>query len=96
MTASAHDCPTELDLTREEAWALHAALLSTVEETVDAGEDPDHAVDLLRRFEEGDDFERDELEFLAEVLRDYVDGGAPSRDRDPARDVIDGIQTTLA
>ena len=96
MTASAHDSPTALDLTNEEAWALHAALLASVEDAVEEGETPEPAVTLLDRVEEDDDFETVELAFFAEVLREYVDGRAPSRDRRPARSVIDDIEAALA
>ncbi|ADQ65677.1 hypothetical protein GL213_00325 [Halogeometricum borinquense] len=96
MSASAHDCPTELDLTHEEAWALHAALLVSIEDAVEAGEDPDELVSFLTRVEENADFECDELASLVEVLRSYVNGQAPSRDRRPARNAINNIQTALA
>lgn len=96
MTPSARDCPTGLDLSLEERWVLHAALLSDVERTVENDDDPARAVSLLARLEDGDAFERDELAFFARVLRDYVDGCAPSRDCRPARSVIGDIETTLA
>lgn len=96
MTASAHNYPTALDLSLEELWVVHAALLSDAERTVDDGDDPQRALSLLARLEDDDTFERDELAFFVRVLRDYADEHAPSRDRRPARDAIDGIETALA
>ncbi|SFR33700.1 DUF7853 family protein [Halogeometricum limi] len=96
MTASAHNSSTALDLDVEEAWALHAALLSAIEDAVQDGDDPETAVSLLERLEDGDDFDSEELECLVETLRDYVEHRAPSRDRGPARNVISDIQTALA
>lgn len=96
MTAPAHDCPTTLDLNREEAWVLHTALLDTVERELDAGNDAERALTLLVRLEEGKDFDCEQLEYLASVLRSYIDGSVPPRDRSPARDVLQNVQTALA
>jgi hypothetical protein len=96
MTASAHDCPTALDLSREEAWVVHAALLASVERLVDDGEDAERALALVSTLEEDADFGCDELEYLADVLRAYLGDCAPSRDRRPAQNVLDDIETALA
>lgn len=96
MTAPAHDCPTTLDLNREEAWVLHTALLDTVERELDEGNDAERALTLLVRLEEGKDFDCEQLEYLNSVLRTYIDGSVPPRDRTPAKDVLDSVQTALA
>lgn len=96
MTAPAHDCPTTLDLTREEAWVLHAALLDAVERELEDGGNAERTLTILVRLEEGRAFDRDQLERLASVLREYVDGTVPSRDRRPARDVLRSVETALA
>ncbi|SFF80030.1 hypothetical protein SAMN04488063_0334 [Halopelagius inordinatus] len=96
MTAPAHDCPTTLDLSRQEAWVLHTALLDTVERELDEGNDAERALTLLVRLEEGKRFDREQLKYLTSVLRSYIDGGVPPRDRSPARDILQNVQTALA
>ncbi|MFB6093161.1 MAG: hypothetical protein ABEK02_09145 [Haloquadratum sp.] len=95
MTASAHNSPISLDLTREEAWVVHAALVDAIEELRDDDEDPAQAVAMLRSVEGDATFEPEELDRLAEVLRTYAESDVPSRDRQHARDVVDHIEAAL-
>ncbi|WP_416838368.1 hypothetical protein [Haloferax sp. DFSO52] len=92
MTTSAQDRPAALDLSREESWVVHAALLEAIERAVDADEDPRPATDLLTRVEEGDeDFDSAELDYLVDSLRAYR-GIAPTRDQHFISLVLDHIE----
>ncbi|MGQ4556423.1 DUF7853 family protein [Halobellus sp. GM3] len=95
MTASAHDSPTSLDLTREEAWVVHAAVVTAVERLADDEQDPSDAVALLRSLEVDETFETGELEHLLDVLRTYLEDDAPSSDRESARRVVEAIEGAL-
>ena len=96
MTASTHNSPISLDLTREEAWVVHAAVVAAIERRVDDEQDPSDALDLRRALEADATFEADELEYLLEVLRTYAEEDAPSRDRPSVRRVIDDVEAELA
>ncbi|ELZ87341.1 hypothetical protein C453_03284 [Haloferax elongans ATCC BAA-1513] len=96
MTTSAQDRPTALDLSREESWVVHAALLAAIERALEADEEPTLPVDLLARIEAGDeDFDSDELDYLVEALRAYRDD-APDRDRHHVTHVLDHIESAQA
>jgi hypothetical protein len=92
MSSPTHDRGRpSLDLSRVEAWAVHAALLGHLDRTADGDRDPGPAVALLRRVEAGDDrFDAAERRFLAEVLSGYL-ADAPERDRGPVRGVLSGL-----
>lgn len=92
MTTSAQDRPAALDLSREEAWVVHAALLEAIERAVDADEDPNPAPDLLARVEAGEeDFDSAELDYIVDSLRAYR-GIAPTRDQHYISHVLDHIE----
>lgn len=95
MTASAHGSPAALDLSLEEAWVVHAALLHRIErETADGGEAREEC-DVLEKLERTDAFDRTELRLLRAALVSYL-GAAPLRDRAACRRVLDGVRTALA
>lgn len=96
MTASAHNSPTSLDLTREQAWVVHAALVAAVERLVDDEQDPSDALSLIHSLEVDETFEEDELEYLLDALRTYAEEDAPSRDRASAKHVIADVEAELA
>ncbi|MFC7204882.1 hypothetical protein ACFQJC_15300 [Haloferax namakaokahaiae] len=80
MTTSAQDRPAPLDLSLEESWVVHTALLDALERAYTEDEEPTPATDLLVRVEAGDeDFTRAELDYIVETLCDYRDE-APDRD----------------
>ncbi|KAB1197521.1 MULTISPECIES: hypothetical protein [Haloferax] len=92
MTTSAQDRPAALDLSREESWVVHAALLEAIERAVDADDDPTPAPDLLARVEAADeDFDSAELDYLVDSLRAYR-GIAPTRDQHHISHVLDHIE----
>lgn len=104
MTPTTHSCPATLCLSREEAWAVHAALVTYVERTLeDDGVprfDPDRpsfAEHLLERVEDsGDalDLDPPALTYLRGRLETHLDRG-PSRDEEHVRSVLDAIEAAL-
>ncbi|MGM0604189.1 MAG: hypothetical protein ACQETB_00800 [Halobacteriota archaeon] len=95
MTAPAHGSSLALEYSTEEAWVIHTAVVSYVESKLDAGADPDVAIELLGRIEAGEyRFEGDELERLRDVLVAHL-SDAPLRDRSPSREVIRRVNATL-
>ncbi|AKU06388.1 MULTISPECIES: DUF7853 family protein [Haloferax] len=96
MTTSAQDRPTALDLSREETWVVHAALLDAIERAVDADEEPTPAPGLLARVEAGDeDFDSAELDYLVDALRTYRKQ-APARDDHHISRVLEHIEAARA
>ncbi|WP_101295233.1 DUF7853 family protein [Halegenticoccus soli] len=94
MTASAHN-PAALDLTREEAWVVHAAVLAAIERELDDGNDAPDELALLRALEADDGFEPDQLRLLRRILSQYLTD-APDRDDEPGRSVLDDIELALS
>jgi hypothetical protein len=94
MTAPPHNSPVSLDLTREETWAVHAAVATEIDRLVDADEDPTDAVDLLRTIEADEPFESAELDYLQEILRTRVESDAPPEDRTIAQRVLSQIESS--
>ncbi len=74
-----------LDLTREQAWVAHAAVLDHLERAVGADDDPECHLAVLEALEAGDaEFERAELQVLADALRTHLKD-PPARDDGPGR-----------
>jgi hypothetical protein len=74
-----------LDLTREQAWVAHAALLDNLERVLDADGDPECHLAVLDALEARDAaFEPAELQVLADALRTYLED-PPARDDGPGR-----------
>ena len=85
-----------LDLSREERWVAHHAVLARVEETLDTDDDPTDARTLLRKLEDDDaDYDAAELRLLATCLETYL-RDAPSRDRTPGETALDSVERALA
>lgn len=95
MTASARRNPAALDLSREEAWVVHAALLSYIERELADDRHASHECRLLRELEGDADFDGDGLRAIRRAVEQYQ-GRAPVRDRDACRRIIDGISLAFA
>lgn len=79
-----HNRSPAFDLSREEAWVLHAALTDHLDRQLDAGERPRYARSLVLRVEAGDpSFDDADLQFLTRVLEEFLEEG-PSGDHDVA------------
>jgi len=88
--------PIALDLSREERWVAHHAVLARVEEILDTNDDPSDARELLRKLEDGDaDYDAAELRLLESCLETYL-RDAPGRDRTPGENALDSVETALA
>ncbi|WP_435067876.1 hypothetical protein [Haloplanus sp. C73] len=72
--------PRGVDLSREEAWVLHAAVLDHAERTVAAGRDPAQAVAVLDRIEAGERLDETARTVAQDALETYLES-APERDR---------------
>lgn len=80
--------PAGLDLSREEAWVLHAAVLDYVDDELDAGNEPERELALLDAIESCADLDDDDVDRLTELLARYLDD-APEPDRPHARAILD-------
>lgn len=94
MTAAARGGPTGLDLSLEEAWVVHAALLSYIESEHAAGRRADHECDLLRELERDAAFDDGDLRAVGRAV-DYYHDRAPNRDRAPCRRVLASVTIAL-
>jgi hypothetical protein len=72
--------PDGVDLSREEAWVLHAAVLDHVERIVAADETPDRALTVLDRIESCAPLDATDRDLVCEALSAY---DAPERDQAP-------------
>jgi hypothetical protein len=86
--------PDGVDLSREEAWVLHAAVLDHVERTVAADRSPDRAMDVLERVEACDPLDPTDRSLARDALVTYLDDDAPERDRAPGREILAALSTT--
>lgn len=85
-----------LDLSRSEAWVIHAALLARIERETDAGKKVDREMRLLETIESGEfDPDPDDLRLLRDALSTYL-ADAPGRDRVPGQSILDEISGVLA
>lgn len=84
-----------LDLTRKEAWVLHAAVVAEMDREVEAGRTPSREIELLERVEVDGQFDETDLELAERALAAHLDG-APPRDRDPGRAALDSVRTARA
>lgn len=94
MTPPAHGRSTALDLSREEAWIAHVALLRAAEEAVEDGAESPAELGLVRRIEDGTPFDEEGLTLLREALVSYL-ADAPLRDRAPGRDALRSVDAAL-
>jgi hypothetical protein len=94
MTETAHGDPVPLDLSPEEAWVVHAAVLAALERAVE-DDDAWCTVGLLETVEGDRAFTPDELRSLRKVLQTYFTD-APDRDRETTVSVLDTVDAALA
>lgn len=93
---SSPDRRTALDLSRAEAWVVHAALLARIERETDDGNEVDREMELLRAVENGTtDLDPAQLELLKRAVSVYL-ADAPGRDSVPGQAVLDEIDVVLA
>jgi len=81
--------PDGVDLSREEAWVLHAVVLDHVERLVTVDRSPECGLTILDRIEACESLDRAERDFVREALSAY---DAPDRDREP----VASIRTALS
>lgn len=97
MSNTANTAPeSALDVSLDQQWALHSAVLEYVERTLGDGEYPDPAVELtiLENLEAGTfRFTQFEYERLRDILTEYAArDDTPDVDRDPATAVVERIE----
>jgi hypothetical protein len=76
--------PDGVDLSREAAWVLHAAVLDHVERLVAAGRSPDRALTILDRIESCEPLDAADRDLVRDALSTY---DAPDRDREPVASI---------
>lgn len=94
----ANAAPTELELSREESWVAHAAVLVALDRALEDGDGPraHRTSGLLAALEaDGDDYDPAELSTLARALDEYLANDPPARDRLPARDALRRVDAAL-
>ena len=82
--------PDGVDLSREAAWVLHAAVLDHVERLVAAGRSPDRALTILDRIESCEPLEAADRDLVRDALSTY---DAPDRDREPVASIRAALST---
>lgn len=98
MSKTAHGDPVTLDLSTEEDWVAHAAVLAALDRATEKDGTGDTSwceVGLLETIEGDRAFTSEELRLLRSALREYLDE-APVRDREPALSILDTINTAFA
>lgn len=94
MTA-AHDAAVSLELTRREAWVVHAALLGHIERSLDEGDESPLAVSLLEAIErDGRAFDETELRLLRDALAEHLID-PPVSDRPTAERLLAAVEDAL-
>jgi hypothetical protein len=94
MTTPAYNGSAELDLTRTEAWVVHAAVIAAIERTLETGQTPTQERTLREKVEEDATFTDAELRRLRQMLSTYLES-APDRDVEPGEAVLNHIRRTL-
>jgi len=78
MTPSTHDHTPALSYSREDAWLLHAALLSYLDREAASGRDTTPIAQLLISIETGQSkFDRHELKILRDALVSHITEASP-------------------
>ncbi|SEA21226.1 hypothetical protein SAMN04488065_2274 [Haloplanus vescus] len=75
--------PRGIDLSREAAWVLHAAVVEHAERTAAADGDVGRVVAVIDRIESGARLDETDREVAREALDAHLEN-APERDREPA------------
>lgn len=78
MTVTTCNGPDGLDISREDAWVLHAALLAWIESEIDDDRTPRFEFGLLRKVEECERLTTAELRAVRQVLEAYRDDAPPA------------------
>ena len=95
MPAPVRDRTTLLDVSREEAWVVHAALIERLR-TQDERDPHAPAVDALRALETAPErFTGEEVRAIRDALVEYL-VDAPLRDRPPGRRALRRTEAALA
>ncbi|WP_313693154.1 hypothetical protein [Halorarum halobium] len=95
MPAPVRDGTTLLEVSREEAWVVHAALMEQLR-TAAADRDPDAVeVDALDRLDDARDrFTLEQVRAIRDALVEYL-VDAPLRDRQPGRRALRTADSAL-
>jgi hypothetical protein len=95
MSSTTCHGPDGVDLSREEAWVLHAALTRAVDRALDADETPRYAQSLVLQVEAGETaFGATALRYLADVLATHLED-APERDEAVAATLLSRIRDAV-
>ncbi|MEF8801433.1 MAG: hypothetical protein V5A38_04685 [Halolamina sp.] len=97
MANPEHENGVTLELSEEEEWVLHAALLDHLDRQADGGTDEEpEAIPLLEQLEADDELVlvREHLALARDVLSEYL-AGAPLRDRATCRSILSEIRENL-
>lgn len=97
MANPEHENGVTLDLSEEEEWVLHAALLDHLDRQADGDTDEKpEAVSLLEQLEDDGELvlEHGWLQLVRDVLSEYL-AGAPLRDRATCRSILSEIRESL-
>lgn len=77
MTVTTCNGPAGLDLSRPDAWVLHAALTAWIDSEIDDDRTPRFEFGLLRKVEECERLTTAELRVVRQVLEAYRDDAPP-------------------
>ena len=94
MTATTCHGPAGLDLSRRDAWVLHAALLRWIDSEIDDDRTPRFEFGLLRKVEECDRLTTAELRVVRQVLDAYRED-APEADRPTVDSLLADVDDAL-
>jgi hypothetical protein len=97
MANPEHENGVTLELSEEEEWVLHAALLDHLDRQADGDTDEEpKAIPLLEQLEADDELVlvREHLALARDVLSEYL-AGAPLRDRATCRSILSEIREKL-
>ncbi|QLG28509.1 hypothetical protein HUG10_13525 [Halorarum halophilum] len=93
MPTPVRDGTTLLDVTREEAWVVHSALMEQLRAASERDESAVE-VDALHALERPRGFTREEMRAIREALVEYL-VDAPLRDRPPGRKALRAADAAL-
>jgi hypothetical protein len=94
MTVTTCNGPDDLDLSRADAWVLHAALLRWIEGEIDEDRTPRFEFGLLRKVEECEPLTTAELRVVRQVLEAYRDE-APPEDEAAVESLLSDVDDAL-
>ena len=83
------------DLTREQSWVLHAAVVAAVDRETEADREPTRELELLERVEADAALADSQLELARQLLVEHLDD-APARDQTPGRAALRQIRSARA